>query len=362
MDGAGARGQRSRRHGAVGYRRRVRPIQPSARDGASGFLPWPPVGWPGPQDLRQDRHWPILLIGSASVSGADIQAACGLDLVIMMDAMGQSLADHAVFERITSALVHKARLEPEAVQGLLRSLSRLALSGAHLEAASRLLQALRDCACRPGSLRELSGILWSITLFHFSSVQHKPVDQALAASFVQAWQYFSAAVAQGCADKVTASPDDHWYHCWVFDYWSLPGTANRPVPVALVEGTPAIPYRQAQVFERFRQEMPGHDVRQEARVNQFPVDIMIDGCICVEVDGPAHFAEMLVDRRGQTGRTLVRQRRTKDFFIDHMLRQYGYRVFRIDMAQSADRVDALIRQVQRALDSPLPEAGSGPGR
>ena len=298
----------------------------------------------------------------------------GSDLGIIMDVMGQTLADHAAFEKITAALVHRAALEPEVLNGLLGCLARFALSAVHLKSASRLLEALGTQDVRPGSERERQEMLWSITLFHFASLQHTPVDQALTVSFAQARQRYRFCTVTGWRDhdssddgridndRSEAASSDLWHERWAADYWAPPAARGQPTPAEPAAVTPATPYWQGQVFERFRKELPGHDVRQEVRVNHFPVDIMIDGRVCIEVDGPGHFVELLAHSGGRSG-VVVRQRRTKDLFIDHMLGQYGYRVVRIEVARIRDPVmlEEQVRQLVRALDSPLPEA-SGAGQ
>ena len=61
-------------------------------------------------------------------------------------------------------------------------------------------------------------------------------------------------------------------------------------------------------------------------------------------------------------RALVRQRRTKDLLIDHMLRQYGYRVFRIGVAEDAARLDVLVGQVLATLASLVRDAAGETAR
>ena len=98
---------------------------------------------------------------------------------------------------------------------------------------------------------------------------------------------------------------------------------------------------------------------REVRINHFPVDILIDERLCVEVDGPDHFFEVPVDRPvdrpGEPRAVFVQQRRTKDLFIDHMLRRYGYRVVRIADAEDPASLDKLVGQVRSALDAPAAE-------
>ena len=301
----------------------------------------------------------------------------GRDLALLMVALGEALTDHAVFEKITSALVPHTGQEAGAVQDLLSGLSRSALSVTHLTAACRLLEAFRTQAVRPGSQQALNEMLWNITLFHFACVQHKPVDQQLAVSFAQFWHHFLFCTVTGCdadrnhadrnhadrnhADKSQAAFDAPWPVIWAADYWQPSAAARRGVPVTRGDvpvtwwDAPSTgPGSQALVYARLRQELPGHDICQQARINHCPVDILIDGRVCLLVEGPDHCVEQWTQTREQATGTLVRQRRTRDLFIDHMLRQYGYLVFRIDpdLARDPAGPDALVRQVRAALALP----------
>ena len=282
------------------------------------------------------------------------------NLVTMLDATGQALAGHAVFNKITTALLQGDGPEPAVVYRLLRCLARFALSAGHLASASRFLGGLKASGFRPSSQQGLSEILWGITLCHFACQQQAVADQSLAVSFFRAFGHFlshTAAVAGAGDDKADRVDDDHWHDCWVSDYWQLSAPVSRGGAAAPAARQPAVSYWQGQVFERLRKELPDHDVRQEVPVNRFPVDILIDGRICVEVDGPEHFVGMLLatgtGTDTGTGWLFTQQRRTKDRFIDHMLRRYGYEVFRIAAAQDPARCDALVAQVRAALDSPV---------
>ena len=174
-------------------------------------------------------------------------------------------------------------------------------------------------------------------------------------SFAQSWHHYLFCTVAACDDDTHEEAfGDRWHDSWSCDYWQPSASARRAVPVAPPDGASAVSYTQSDVFERLRQDLAGHDVCQEILVNQFPVDILIDGRVCVEVDGPEHFIDVPVPvpEAGQAGTVFTRERRTKDLFIDHMLRQYGYRVFRIANAQYSARLDELVQQVAAALASP----------
>ena len=284
------------------------------------------------------------------------------DLAVMFDALGQTLGCHAVFEKITAQLVHRAHREPEVISDLLVRLSRLALSASHLKSASQLLDALRARDFRPGGAPERDALLWSITLFHCASVQHQPVDQQLTVSFAQAWYHYRHSTAvQERPDPRDAAHSDRWHGRWAADYWQPSATARGSVSVVRTESSAPLSCMHSPVFERLSQQLPGRAVWQEARVNDFPVDILIDGRVCIEVDGPDHFVDWLVASPGTPGRVLVRRRRTRDLFIDHMLRQYGFQVVRIADVQDPAGLNERVRQVVMALDASAPASCSEPG-
>ena len=126
----------------------------------------------------------------------------------------------------------------------------------------------------------------------------------------------------------------------------------RPQPLPL----PRCPTASGSCSNGWKKNLPGHELALEARINGFPVDILIDDRVCVEVDGPDHFVDQSVEVPELPGRVSVKARRTKDLFIDHMLCQYGYLVFRIVDEQDPAQFDALIRQVGAVLT--LTGAGS----
>ena len=245
--------------------------------------------------------------------------------------------------------------EPEALMHVLDLLSRFALSRPHLQCASRLLAALIAQDARPPSAREHRVLLWMPTLCHFASRQVS-VDPELTGVFAQSYRHFRAWTLADDSQRQADGFDDSWHDDWAAAYWQ-PAAAVSLAPAGTGSDTArAIPHGQQQLFRRLQQELPDHDLQQEARISQFPVDILIDGRVCVEVDGPAHFAWLPVTIEGAAETVFVRERRTKDLFIDHMLRQSGYRIFRMADLRDPVRCDLLIRQIRAALDAPVQEA------
>ena len=271
---------------------------------------------------------------------------------MLMETTGQMLAGHALFEKITSAALERAQEEPELVHGLLGHLSRCALAAPHLQAARRLISALQSRGIRPCSWHERNEMSWRITLFHYAC-QQTEADPALAAFFVQAFRHsLSCPLADDGDDSPDAAGDEHWHGRWAADYWQPSSQVTCEVVAVSDAIRPEIPYWQGRLFGRLRAQLPGHRLQLEARINQFPVDILIDGRICVEVDGLWHFAEVPVTREGQPGPAFVRQRLTKDLLIDDILRHYGYQVFRIADVENPASLAALLGQIRSALESP----------
>ena len=107
------------------------------------------------------------------------------------------------------------------------------------------------------------------------------------------------------------------------------------------------------MFDALKTALPDNKLQQEALINGFPVDIVIDGKICIEVDGPQHFAWIEDDAKAASGQ-YKRVYRTKDRFIDHMLEQYGFQIFRISYAESDENLDRFIQKIQRLLPARQP--------
>ena len=152
------------------------------------------------------------------------------------------------------------------------------------------------------------------------------------------------------------SPGQPWQSRWARSYGeSLTRADSAPPVVSVVSGAdrPRVSSLQQRVFDQLKQAMPAHDLQMEVRINEFPVDVLIDGHLCLEVDGPYHFVQVLAEGSHLAdGRAILAfERRTRDRFIDHMLHHYGYRVFRLADAQDPARVQACIDQIRAALAS-----------
>ena len=269
------------------------------------------------------------------------------DLAMMMAALGQTQAGHAAFDQLTAALVSRADKDPHELIHVLRALSRFALSACHLKAGRRLLDALRAAPVRAYSSDDRDEVLWSATLLHFASQRQQPVDPELGASFARACQDALSDMAASPGAELTAPPDP-WHRRWASDYWQASGAWHRGLAAGGCVRGEVSGYQQ-QVFDRLRADLPGRVIEMEAPVNHFPVDILIDDHLCVEVDGPWHFVEAPAATGDKDAGDYTRQGRTKDLFIDHMLHRYGYRLLRLTDVKTKAGLDACVRQVRAAL-------------
>ena len=277
--------------------------------------------------------------------------------VLLLKGTGQTLVGPDVLGTITSALVHTAWQEPQALIRALDCLSRFALAPPHLECASRLLAALRSADFSPCSRRDRDELLWSTTLLHFGCQQQQPIDQVLAASFAQfSRQLLSCTQA---LEEAAGVPLDLWHSRWASDYWQ-PAVRGAGAPRAAGRAAGSavrVSSLQNSVFKALRAQMPDSVVQLEVPVNHFPVDIMIEGRLCIEVDGPWHFVEVPAEGGGEPGADSVetqcaQTRRTRDLFVDHMLRHYGYQVFRFVYGGSPGELDRLVGDARAALACP----------
>ena len=140
--------------------------------------------------------------------------------------------------------------------------------------------------------------------------------------------YLSCQLAAGNESGEDGFCHDYWHKSWACAWWRrLTGPdTGRPGGQVGPPGT-TVSLRQQKIFEQLQRALPGHKLAMEVVIRDFAVDIVIDDRVCVEVDGPDHFVAVpAMDGKG-TGDGFVRKRRTKDHFIDHMLRQFGYQVF-----------------------------------
>ena len=279
-------------------------------------------------------------------------------LVMMLEAMAPTLAWHAAFEAVTWALTQRAQQAPEALVRALACLSRQALRGPHLLSGQRLLTALWAQGFAPHSRQDRDELFWCTTLLHFASQQETPVDQELAGFFAQSCLHeVSCPDSRRCDQTAAALDAELWPVRWARDYWLPPVAVARDLP-PVEAGRARVSAAQQQAFDQLRAGMPGHVLDMAVPVNHFCVDIMIDDRICVLVEESSAAAR--IPAEGEEAGHSIRQRRTRDLFIDHMLRQYGYRVFRIEEAQDPARRSAQVRQLMTVLSLPprhLPAAG-----
>lgn len=291
-----------------------------------------------------------------SLNGQQLTAEAGWNartLSMMTTAIGQDLCTSALFDELTGHLLAQAAQKPTALVSALQGFCRFSLTAAHLRVARRLLDELEALDFRPATRRQWGALLWSITLFHFASGQLQAAEAGLADSFERDCRRYLSWRSDREQDDAEdeLSYNDGWHNSWACDYWHQAPRLSCRVEQGIPRpaGEP-ISYWQQQVFEQLKKELSGHDLQMEVHVNDFPVDIMIDGRLCVEVDGKGHFirTSATADEQPAEGDN---QRRTKDQFIDEMLHRYGYRVFRIAGAEDRDKLRAFVRQVRAAVDS-----------
>ena len=273
----------------------------------------------------------------------------------MMTATGQTLAGHPLFAQLVAALVHRAPQEPEVLVRVLARLCRFSLAGVHLLAARRLLEALRACHFTPCTRRDLSDLLWSTTLLHFASQQDKEADAGLAASFAHYFRHWSAAAAHCTEEGAAGAEGDLWHLRWACDYWQPQRPEHRAPALAADARLKPVSSWQQQVFDRLKAALVGHGIQMEMTVQHFPVDILVDGRVCIEVDGPWHFVQVPAGLFGGQAGDVVRKRRTRDLLVDQMLRHYGYPVLRVTSHQDLAQLPERVRQLMRAPGTPPSE-------
>ena len=276
----------------------------------------------------------------------------GPRLAMMIDALGQTMPGHPVFQNLAQALVTRAALEPETLACVLMALCSFSLSRCHRAVAQQLLAALDRLAFVPRDRRTREGLLWCTTLLHFACQKPVDPDPTRAQAFAHYHSYYRACPAGDSAcEPDPPTPDDHWHAQWIHDYWFGPSGTTEGPPDRLVQtGSASVTsFARQQVFEHFQRALPGRVLQRAARVHQFPVDILIDGRVCIEIDGPGHCV-LLEAGDGDRAGSLREERLTRDQFVDHMLGRYGYRVFRVREGLDADRLYTLAAMIRSGLD------------
>ena len=257
-------------------------------------------------------------------------------LLMVLDVLCQARSADALFGRLVAALVDIAGPTRGFLVAGITTLCRFSVADHHLQAARQLLEAFRKNTTGSCDERDRKDLLWHTTLLHFACWQQRSVDQDLMTFFARGYQYFLGCQVEAGGREVRHG--DRWHSRWASAYWQPistgagdhrdGGSAPDPVERGRRGGRPVSSLQQ-KVFEEFRKAMPDHDVQMEVSIRDFPVDILIDGSVCVEVDGPGHGVLDPFGDPGPAAGSPASLRRIKDRFIDHMLRQFGYRVFRV---------------------------------
>ena len=282
-------------------------------------------------------------------------------LAMVTEAIGQTMPRLALFDKLVTALCGCAFKEPEVLVSVLGFLCRQALCEPHLKAARRLLAALEACHFTPANWHLRHELLWNSTLLHFAAGQLALPDPALADAFARAWHHYlgSPARCDRAPDRKEAYTD-LWHASWAAAWWQPVNATRPPVPVPAYEARKdVVSFQQQQVFDQLSRDLPGHDLQMEVNIDDFPVDILIDGHLCVEVDGPEHFVDLPTEADDGADPAPVRGYRTKDQFVDHMLHRYGYRVFRFAEAHDPVRLRRFSRQIRSVIEAGAAEAGTG---
>ena len=280
-----------------------------------------------------------------------VQAWSSADLALMTETLGRTLPGLALFGHCTQALADRAGQDPGALAAALAGLCRHVLALPQLEACARLLEALDKEDWTPGDQRTEDEMLCNRTLLHFASLQQEPVDRRLTDFLARSWQRsLSSQRDRDTQDRAGDTDASRWQRGWAQDYWQPSSTARCVEPSSPDWVRAAVSSSHRHVFDQLKAALPGHQLELEVRVNQFPVDIMIDGRVCVEVDGPEHFVLALAAGDGQAGSRFTRARRTRDLFVDHMLRRYGYQIVRIAGVWGRTAVRRFVSEVRALAD------------
>ena len=281
------------------------------------------------------------------------------DLLRMMGALSQAAEGTAFFDSLVAELEKRAEQEPGLLIMALKALCRLPVSDRHLEAARRLLAAFRQAGAVAAHPRVRDQLLWCTTLLHCASCQPPPADPSLSAFFAQSARHYRSCPVDSCTTGgAEACDDEPWHNRWAQAYWHLLSGRRATLVVCPAIGAghrpQGLPLLQQTVFDRIRAGLPASELLREARINDFPVALLVDGHICIAVDGADHLVPMVQQGEDKPGCA------AREAFVDHMLHQYGYRVFRVSGHLGPEALDTLVSQVRAALHErgqPVPETG-----
>ncbi len=293
---------------------------------------------------------------ASAVEGRELNRGNGWSVqhvAMMIGGIGQILYGHPVFCHLMSALRQQGVKAPFSLITMLNDFARFSLSPIHLVEASKRLSALRESGFIPDSQRQKDELLWCITLFHFACSEQQSDDKELGTLFKEFYKHYHQLLGvQSGNGTFEPAYEGQWHIFWARKYWQPSCSQNSNVD-GLEKGT--VSHWQYKIFNKLRRKLPDSELAMKVPVNGFFVDIMIDGSICVEVDGPRHFVSVPqnIDEKISALSADIHYHkacRTKELFIDHMLKRYGYQVFRIAVSKEQGNEAAFIDKVVSAVN------------
>ncbi|MCG8532335.1 MAG: hypothetical protein MI749_16970, partial [Desulfovibrionales bacterium] len=195
------------------------------------------------------------------------------------------------FELVIDRLVTFAGQEPLELAWLLSCMSGWHLVDEHLRAGLKLYKALEEADYRPDSLRTVHELIWSATVMHFVSTEMggSEGDDSRTDLFRKYYQNYRN-FAEGNQERNGSGTvfQDRWHGIFARDYWE-PEQSEPGLVIEFQEEDRDISKKQRQVYQKLREIYDSCYL--EVSINQFPVDILLDGRVCVEVDGPQHYVK-----------------------------------------------------------------------
>ena len=267
--------------------------------------------------------------------------------------------EKTIFSGLVEELANAPDISSHCLVYVLEALGRGPLPACHLSAGFTLLTAL-NAGHQPDNRGDITSSLWVVTLFHLA-ISQDGSDPNREEQLSAMYRYFCRLYEQ-IGEKDKDETQDQWHLSFVKDYWQKEVDPNGSLPGITTSDT-CISQLQQSIYQRLQRTLLGRTLEMEVPVNGFPVDIMIDGHICIEVDGPQHyvtvsqeaFSHFVANTQcdSQQAKALPGLPLMKDRFVDFMLERYGYRVFRMPYTKEND--EAYLKDIFDQISAALPE-------
>ena len=293
-------------------------------------------------------------VGTRALAG-DLKCWIAQDLAMVTNGLSHCL--YAIGEDVVQALI-KAMMKmlptKKQIMTALNALCRLSLLHDQLELGYLLVKSFYDTTDYIEAdiliTPEYSDLLWCLAVLDLCRTENPLVTGDIEIPYLD---IFFTPLMEG--ERVTGIPSDRWQHRFAYIYWM--GIDHSDFDVSIVFPAPEKNRKtsslQKRVYQSIKEALPNSVISMEVEIEGFPVDILVDNKLCIEVDGPQHFIqEHSMEAEEQVLQHFPGKERARYRLIDHILKRLSFDVMRISYveAESDTDLETFAGQVKKVIN------------